>query len=286
MKALAYSTGHSGRRRQASTSSRYDREMNTETASTGQPTVPQGSMLFYRQPEFLNHEFHGALGLRRPERPFEFARQARVLPLTITEIPSAQKHFPVIFSDLEEPMPLAVVGSADDVNLFVDDEGNWEGGTYIPAYARCYPFALAARSEEEFAVIIDRAAPIVSDDPEQPFFDGDKVTPETQSLIDFCAQYDAELQRTRDFGMRLKEFDVLSGQQIMRNVPNQEAEPIARYFAVDSDKLGELDSTVVKEFFDKGYLAAIFAHLFSLENWQRVMERGGRWVDPGAAKAN
>ena len=260
--------------------------MESNTTTPGQPSVPQGNMLFYKQPEFLNHEFHGSLGLRRPERPFEFARHARILPLTITEIPSAQKHFPVIFSDLENPIPLAVVGASDDVNLFIDDDGNWEGGTYIPAYARCYPFALAPRSEEQYAVIIDRAAPIVSDEPEQPFFEGDKVTAETQSLIDFCAQYDAESKRTREFGQRLKELELLTGQQIMRNVPDQDAEPIARYFAVDSDKLGQLDSNVVKEFFDQGYLAAVFAHIFSLDNWQRVMERDGRRAGSGAATAN
>ena len=245
--------------------------MNSETASVEQS--PDGKMLFYKQPELLNHQQHGSLGLHRLERPFEFARNARALPLTLGEIPSAQKHFPVVFSGLENPVPLAVLGMNDDINLFVDENGQWDRETYVPAYARCYPFALAARSGDEFAVIIDRAADNISDEPERPFFDGDKVTAETQSLIDFCGRYDAERRQTAEFGLRLKELGLLAGQQVTRTSPEGVEEPISSYVAVDSQKLDELEESVVKELFNNGYLAAVFAHLFSLENWQLVMKR-------------
>ena len=248
--------------------------MTNENTAAGQDTAPVGQKLFYKKPELLNHEAHGSLGLRRPERPFEFARKSRALPLTLSEITSAQKHFPVVFSDLENPVPLAVVGTLDDVNLFIDEQGRWERETYIPAYVRCYPFALAARSEDEFAVVIDRAADAVSDDPEQPFFGDDrKVTPETQALIDFCGRYDAESKRTAQFGQRLKELGLLVGQQVSRKMPDGKDEPVANYVAVDSDKLNDLDAAIVKDLFDRGFLAGAFAHLFSLENWHVMIER-------------
>ena len=245
--------------------------MTTETSSAGQSLG--GQMLLYKQPELLNHQVHGSLGLSRPGRPFEFARGARVLPLTLGEIPSAQKHYPVIFSDLDNPMPLAVVGRDENVNLFVDEHGEWERGSYVPAYARRYPFALVARSDDEFAVIIDRAADRVTEDPEQPFFDGDKVTPETQSMMDFCARYDAETKRTADFGRKLKELGLLAGQQVTRTAPGGEPEPFASYIAVDSNKLNELEESMLRDLFSSGYLAGAFAHLFSLENWQLIIER-------------
>ena len=136
--------------------------MANENSDAVQDTTPVGQKLFYRQPELLNFEAHGALGLRVPDRPFEFARKSRALPVTLSEIASAQKHFPIVFSDLENPVPLAVVGTIDDVNLFIDEQGQWERGTYIPAYVRCYPFALAARSKDEFAVVIDREHAVVA----------------------------------------------------------------------------------------------------------------------------
>lgn len=248
--------------------------MTKQRIAAGQDTTPVGQKLFYRQPELLNHQAHGSLGLRRPERPFEFARKSRALPVTLSEIGSAQKHFPIVFTDLENPVPLAVVGTLDDVNLFIDKKGNWERGTYIPAYVRCYPFALAARSDEEFAVVIDRAADVISDNPEQPFFGSDnKVTPEIQALLDFCGRYDAEAKRTAQFGLRLKELGLLAGQQVTRKGPDGNDVPVANYVAVDSDKLDDLDDAVLRELFGQGYLAGIFAHLFSLENWQVMIER-------------
>ena len=248
--------------------------MTNENVAAGQQTTPVGQKLFYRQPELLNHQSHGSLGLRVPERPFEFARKSRALPITLSEIASAQKHFPVVFSDLENPVPLAVVGTRDDVNLFIDEDGNWEREVYIPAYIRCYPFALAARSNDEFAVVIDRAAESVSSDPEQPFFGDDKkVTPQVQALIDFVGRYDAETKRSVQFGQRLKELGLLAGQQVTRKTQSGEELPVASYVAVDSEKLDALDDTVVKELFNEGYLAGIFAHLFSLENWQVVINR-------------
>jgi len=162
----------------------------------------------------------------------------------------------------------------EGVRLFIDERGQWERGTYIPAYVRCYPFALAARSDDEFAVVIDRAAASISDHPEQPFFDSDKkVTPEIRTLIDFCGRYDAESKRTTQFGQRLKELGLLSGQQVSRKMPDGTDAPVATYVAVDSDKLNDLDTDVVKELFDQGFLAGIFAHLFSLENWNVMIER-------------
>jgi hypothetical protein len=248
--------------------------MTNENTAAGQDTTPVGQKLFYRQPELLNHQSHGALGLRMPARPFEFARKSRAVPVTLSEIASAQKHFPVVFSDLENPVPLAVVGTRDDVNLFIDENGNWEREVYIPAYIRCYPFALAARSNDEFAVVIDRAAESISEDPEQPFFGPDKkVTPEIQALIDFVGRYDAETKRTVQFGQRLKELGLLAGQQVTRKKESGEEEPVASYVAVDSDKLDALDDAVVRELFGQGYLAGVFAHLFSLENWQVIINR-------------
>lgn len=230
-------------------------------------------MLFYEQPELLNHEMHGSLGLRRLDRPFAFAKRARAVPLTLGEIPSAQKAFPVIFSDLENPVPLAVVGLDDDINLFVDDNGAWERGIYIPAYVRRYPFALATRADDQYAVVIDRAADSVSENPDRPFFDDGNITPETQAIIDFCGSYDAEARQTARFGLRLRELGLLTGQRVSRSTSSGEDAPIAAYVAVDERKLGSLGDAVLNELLDKGYLAALFAHLFSLDNWQALIER-------------
>ncbi len=233
----------------------------------------EGRMFLYNQPELLNHQQHGQLGLSRIEKPFGYAQQTRALPVTLGELGTAQKFYPVVFSDAEDPVPLCVMGVFDDRNLFIGDDGQWEPMAYIPAYIRCYPFAFATRSDTQYAVVIDRAAEAVTESPDQPFFDGENVTPLTQGLIDFCGQYDAERRRTREFGMKLKDLGLLTGQQATQTPKGGEEQVIASYVAVDARKLGELAPDVLQELHKDGSLAGIFAHLFSLENWQRLVAR-------------
>lgn len=245
--------------------------MNASNPTT--PPVLEGKMYLYRQPELLSHEMHGALGLRTPERPYDFACEARVLPLTLPEMSNAQMFYPIIFTDMDSPLPLAVVGTNEDVNLFVDEDGHWDAGAYIPAYARCYPFSLAAGADEKFAVVIDRAADMISEAPEQPFFEGDKVTAQTQAMIDFCGRYDAERRSALEFGGKLKDLGLLAGHTATRTSPAGEQEKVADYIAVDRNKLAELGPETLVELLQNGYLGCIFAHIFSLENWPRLAER-------------
>ena len=245
--------------------------MTTETPNPVESL--EGQMFLYRQPELLNHEEHGALGLNTSKRPFDFAREARVLPLTLPELPRAQLTYPIIFADAEQPMPLAVVGATDGINLFVDGNGRWEAGAYVPAYVRRYPFALARGPEDQYAVVIDRAADSIGDSPEQPFFDAGKLTSPTQAIIDFCGRYDAEGNNTKEFGAFLRDSGLLSKQQATRKLPDGAEQPVADYYAVDEQRFDEFQSDNLDGLLKNGYLACIFAHRFSLENWPRLIER-------------
>lgn len=232
-----------------------------------------GEMFLYSQPELLNPEVHGKLGLNRPTRPFEFARKAISIPLTLAELPTAQQHYPIVFSDMDNAIPLAVVGLSGSENLFVDDAGHWADGCYVPAYARCYPFALASMQGDQQAVVIDRAAEMIGENPEHPFFEGSAVTQHTQNLINFCGQLDFERHKTKVFGKKLMELGILAGQQVMDKTTDGEERQIATYVGVDAKKLAELDAAVIKEMTTNGYIAGVFAQLFSMNNWQHIAQR-------------
>ena len=87
---------------------------------------------------------HGGLGFIPPKLRYGFCANVRAVPVLVSEIPAAIKDYPVIFTSQENPKPLAVVGLVDDINLFVDEEGNWERNRYIPGYVRRYPFGVAS----------------------------------------------------------------------------------------------------------------------------------------------
>ena len=54
-----------------------------------------GNLLFYTTPEPLSQEVHGNLGVQRMEKPFGFAREAHVVPLTVAEFTFAAISFPI-----------------------------------------------------------------------------------------------------------------------------------------------------------------------------------------------
>jgi hypothetical protein len=236
----------------------------------------EGSMFLYNKPALLTKEDHGDMGLSKPESPYDFTRDIKGLPIVTAEIQTAQKHYPVIFSDFENPVLLTIVGIVDDSNLFVDDDGNWAQDSYIPSYVRCHPFALATRGEGEYAVIIDEESGQISKDPEIPFFKDGELSDAVQPRLDMCGQFNMEQQKTRDFCKRVKELGLLNGQRVTQTMSDGTEVKIADYVSIDPGKLNDLDKDTLQELHVDGSLAAIFGQIFSLENWNRLIARRNR----------
>ena len=106
-------------------------------ASTA-PSLP----IFYNGLEPLSSETHRGWRVRqRDAAPFLVGQHA--VPVTVEEFPSVGRHFPIIFSTGDEPIPLALFGLNEGVNAFVGDDGRLTEPVYVPAYVRRYPFMLA-----------------------------------------------------------------------------------------------------------------------------------------------
>jgi hypothetical protein len=246
----------------------------TDNVKVNQTTSLSGNMFLYEKPELLTPKDHGSMGFTPAERPFEFVKGVRAIPLTMVEIGSAQRHYPVIFSNLTNPVPLAIVGIIEDVNLFVDDEGQWDPMCYVPTYLRCYPFTFAVEKSGQMAVVVDRNAVSVSETPQFPFFVDGEVSEHTDALMQLCTQYEAERQRTQQFCKKLVELELLTMLSAMYT-PEGGTEPqsMADYAGIDAQKLQDLPAEVVHELHQVGFLSASYLHLYSLENWRHLMAR-------------
>ena len=231
-------------------------------------------MFLYDQPELLTVSDHGHLGLTPPEKPFAHVSGERVIPLTMTEFGSAQRHFPIIFSSTDDKaVPLAVVGIADGENLFVQD-GDWDPMVYIPSYLRCYPFAFARVADDRIAAIIDRSAASVRENASFPFFADGKPTPETEQMMEFCMTYEQERNRTREFCQFLAAEGLITAQQATQKQPDSdESKTLAEYNTIDARKLTDLDGDKILELHRNGMLSAMYLQLYSIENWRHLMAR-------------
>jgi hypothetical protein len=237
-----------------------------------------GNVLFYSQPEPLNRETHRAIGLRRIEKPYEFARGSNIVPLTVTEFPAAAITFPIIFAG-ERRQPLAMMGINPNQNIYINDQGVFDTGVYVPAYIRRYPFVLANDTERnQMVVCLDRAAPMLGPLPEWPLFDAKgEPTDYAKHCIEFCNGYDTEVRRTESFVALLTELDLFETKQAAFNPVNPDGTPagppqvVAEYYAVSEEKLKALPDEKLRQLMENGALSQIYAHLTSLMGWDRLM---------------
>lgn len=246
----------------------------TTSAQTGQIT---GNVLFYTQPEPLSPELHGKLGVKRMDGPFAFAKQGHAVPLTVGEFPLAAVTGPIIFVG-DEKLPISVMGLNAGDNMFVQDNGLFEPGVYIPAYVRRYPFVFANdEGAQQMVLCIDRTAPFIVEGGDMPFFEADG-TPSayTKNCIEFCNNFEMERQRTVSFVQILKDLDLFEQKTANFTPINADGTPgepqkIADYFGVSEDKLNKLPQDKLLELRDNGALGQIYAHLLSLVGWDRLI---------------
>jgi len=250
-----------------------DQEM-TDTSTATDAGEITGKMFLYEKPELLNNDKHGSMGFTAVDKPYEFVGKVKAVPLTMVEFGSAQRNFPIIFSNMEDPVPLAVHGIIDDENLFVDEDGKWDEMSYIPMYVRCHPFTFAGDGGERMAVVVDTAAASVSSNPQYPFFVNGEISTHTKTLMDACAKFERERKRTKEFCDKVKELDLLTLQSATHKPDGaSEPQPLANYIAIDVEKLNKLTADDVYELHTKGFLSAIYMQLYSLENWHHLMVR-------------
>lgn len=242
------------------------------------PVEPQlsGNMFLFERPELLTKEQHGGLGVSRLDRPFEFCAKVRAIPLTVSEIPMAMKNYPVVFVSEQDPLPIAIVGLVDDVNLFVDEKGMWEPTTYIPGYIRRYPFAVASETDgDRLAIVIDGAHPGIKEGGDITFFDSNGESSDaTKQAIELCKQYEQDRLLTVELMKKLTPLGLIKGQSAQYTPQGStEQKVFAQYFGVDENALKELSDADFLELRKTGLLPLIYSQLMSLGNWRALMQR-------------
>ena len=233
--------------------------------------------MFYSRPEPLSIELHGKLGLKRSDAPFSFAEAAQAVPLQVSEFGFAGKSYPIVFAG-DQKSPMAVMSLRTNENLFVS-RGRFEPDVYVPAFIRRYPFVLAENGpQEQMIVCIDRAADALVEDGDVPLFENGNLSAFAQQMVDFCSNFETDRLRTESFVGRLKALDLLEPTQAVftpRMADGSTGRPalLADYFAVSEDKLRALPTETIVELVHNGALRQIYAHLESLQNWERLVAR-------------
>ena len=234
------------------------------------------SLLFYEKPVLLNVDAHRNAKLGGLAGNFAFTAKTNSVPLAAIEFFDTAREYPIAFTgkDGASMFPIALLGVRHSENLFVSDDGRWEG-RYIPAFVRRYPFVLAEKQDaDDFNVFLDEAYPGFDvADGERLFTDSGEYTPLLKQALEFLSNYQGEIRRTRLFIERLQALELLIP-RVLQVVRKDEAPIILHGFSVvDEQRLMALEDAHLVELARSGFLAWIYAHLMSLGNVQRLSEK-------------
>lgn len=242
-------------------------------------SAPQANLpLFYNDLMPLNSRDHKGWKSKNFDDA-KFIGATHAIPLTIDEFIDAQRHYPIVFTAGENPLPIALMGLNEGVNTFVDEDGQLDGAVYLPAYTRRYPFILAKLrpDTDEMSLCFDPTAGTVGEhDDGQPLFDDEGQPSEyTKGVLEFCERFEQSGQRTRAFMEELEKRGLLmDGEIAITQNDNPDKPFIYRGFRmVDEKKLPELSGDDLSELHKNGILALIHAHLFSLQLMRQIFGR-------------
>jgi hypothetical protein len=162
---------------------------------------------------------------------------------------------------------VALAGLPGEGNRFVDPQGEWRPGVYIPAYVRGYPF-IAVRPG-------DKVEPVLAFDPQAADFmqtggqllinaDG---TPAEQlkGIMAFHAEYRQLAERTLAMTQALKDAGVLEeGSLQLQAQGGGEAQRIGGFLVVSEAKLKALPAEALKKLMEADALGLAYAQLLSM----------------------
>ena len=228
--------------------------------------------MFYKAPRPLDRARDGKLRLSRPTH-FRFAATTNAIPLLVDEFPMAAAHYPIVFADGPMPIPAAVVGLKNDSNLYVDPQGRWVAGAYLPAYVRRYPFILMDDPErKQFVLCIDESTDMLAEQGEYALFEGEEPSAFTKSAMEFCAALRQQGDATDEFVMALKSFDLLKPNDAQIDMPDKTRLQLSGFLVIDPEKFDKLADNVILEWRRKGWLGLVYAQLLSSHRWQNLVE--------------
>jgi len=237
----------------------------------------QNLPLFYQGIEPLNVSQHSKMKVRPVLKMGQIAK-THAIPVTVDEFALAQRYYPIVFSIGDNPLPIALMGLNEGVNVYLDKDGRpVEPNVYMPAYIRRYPFLLARLrpDSDELSLCFDPTADAIGDFKEgEALFNGEQPSEATQAILQFCEQFEAAGQRTAAFMDDLKKSDLLMDGEVAIQPEGFEQPFVYRGFKmVDEDKLRELRGDELRKMNQNGMLPLIYAHLFSLSQMRDIFAR-------------
>ena len=220
--------------------------------------------------------------LLKPGEIPDFARTLNSIPISYSEFALIQREYPIVFiagQGGEGYAAVAVVGMTQGENLF-DLGGSWAKNVYVPAYVRRYPFCMAKVTldkveQQNRLICIEKA--YVDDKGGEAMFDASGQPLEKWKEIEkLIAEYEVDLERSREMCSILVDYNLLEPftmQAKFNKDKGGDAYALTGMHRVAEGKIEHLNASQLKNLVRKGILSRVYAHLLSMDNFAKLLDR-------------
>ncbi|MGF7161658.1 hypothetical protein FHS85_003299 [Rhodoligotrophos appendicifer] len=236
------------------------------------------SLDFYKKVAILRLPQHRDLQLS-VRNNYRFAARTVAVPITVSEISHAASTYPVVFADSDKPAPLAVLGVRANENLFVEPDGSWRKGAYVPAFIRRYPFGLVQTpGTSTLSLAIDESSDRLMKEPSGEgasvplFTEEGKPAPMALSALELCKAMNQDIRRTDQFISDLSTLNLLVAKRADVKLPDNSKLKLDGFRIIAENQLRDMAAEKVVEWHRNGWLGAASLHLASQPNWNRLVE--------------
>lgn len=231
--------------------------------------------LFFREPWVLENKRHATASVS-PTTEFSFTKKVNSVPLNAIEFVEVAKHYPIVFSQGETPVAMAVIGLEQE-NMFVDEAGAWRAGAYIPAYVRQYPFALLEQpTDQRFYLCVDEAASqfhATAVEGAQPIFKEDGTPSELAThALQYCTSYYQQRTISQELCNDLEKHRLLEPYHASVQLQSGRLIQLSGFRMINEAAFNALSDEVFNEFRKKGWLGFIYLALASASNWKQLSD--------------
>lgn len=209
----------------------------------------------------------------------EFARALNAIPISYSEFAPAARVYPLVFTSNEGGKafaPVAVLGMSTGENLYAQGDA-WAPGAYVPAYARRHPFCMAKVNldavEQQNRLICVETSHLDDAQGDALFDDKGEPVSRWQDLQRLLTEYETDLERVREMCAILADYGLYEPFSLQANPAQGGSIQLTGMHRVDEKKIEHLNASQFKNLAKKGILGRIYAHLLSLENFSRLLER-------------
>ena len=227
--------------------------------------------IFYKNPVVITSEQHASAKYRR-EKPAVFARDTGLIPLIISDISEAAKYYPIVFTQEEVPMPVALVG-LERHNYFIGPEGDWMVRCYAPSYIRKHPFLFMKLPEEKLILCIEESC-LIEEHNGGGFslYDGEHISTHTMNELEFCKRHHENHMETVNFCSEINDRGLLSPHESKVELKNKRCINTGGFQLIDQDRLKGLSERDILKWQNNGYLALIHYIQQCITNWQTLID--------------